>query len=48
MPTLHVKTNEQVMTKILTFLDSLSGKGEAMEVRTTKPMPTKRDTSIKR
>lgn len=24
MPTLHLKTNEMVMTKILTFLDSLS------------------------
>jgi len=32
MPTLHVKTNEQVMTKILTFLDTLSRKGDEIEV----------------
>lgn len=28
MPTLHLKTNEMVMTKILTFLDSLSRRGD--------------------
>lgn len=32
MPTLHVKTNEKVMTKILTFLDTLSRKGDEIEV----------------
>ncbi len=36
MPTLHVKTNELVMTKILTFLDSLSRKGDEIEVLDNK------------
>lgn len=36
MPTLHVKTNEQVMTKILTYLDSLSRKGDEIEVLDNK------------
>lgn len=36
MATLHVRTNEQVMTKILTFIDSLSRKGEKIEVLDNK------------
>jgi len=32
MQTLHVRTNEQVMTKILTFIDSLSRVGDEIEV----------------
>jgi len=32
MQTLHVRTNEQVMTKILTFIDSLSRIGDEIEV----------------
>ncbi len=36
MPTLHVRTNEQVMTKILTFIDSLSKKGDEIEVLDNK------------
>jgi hypothetical protein len=36
MPTLHVKTNELVMTKILTFLDTLSRKGDEIEVLDNK------------
>ena len=32
MQTLHVRTNDQVMTKILTFIDDLSRKGDEIEV----------------
>ena len=32
MQTLHIKTNEQVMTKILDFIDNLSREGDEIEV----------------
>jgi hypothetical protein len=32
MQTLHIKTNEQVMTKILDFIDNLSKQGAEIEV----------------
>jgi hypothetical protein len=32
MQTLHIKTNEQVMTKILDFIDNLSRQGAEIEV----------------
>jgi hypothetical protein len=36
MQTLHVRTNEQVMSKILTFIDSLSRGGDEIEVLDNK------------
>ncbi len=32
MQTLHIKTNEQVMTKILDFINNLSRQGDEIEV----------------
>jgi hypothetical protein len=32
MQTLHIRTNEQVMTKILDFIDNLSRQGAEIEV----------------
>ena len=32
MQTLHIKTNEQVMMKILDFIDNLSKQGDEIEV----------------
>ncbi len=36
MQTLHVKTNEQVMTKILDFINDLSRNGDEIEVLDNK------------